>query len=583
MQEQRKTHQEILNRLNRRLRTLHRCNNLFFQAESEQELLQSICEILVAGGELRLAWIGYCEDDTEKTIRPVAQAGLGLDYPECVRISWGEEKEAGQGPVGIAVRTGKASWVHDIRTDPRASPWRDEALARGYASCIALPLIADGKARSILDLRGTLNLYSAESNAFDESAVEHYTGLATSLTYAVSTLRSHLVDDLTHGVTRLRASDERKRTQEELRRSAAYLAEAQRLSRTGSFGWNVSSGGIFWSEESFRIFEYDRTTKPTLELFFQRFHPEDADLVKQTIDRASQDRKDFGFEHRLLMPNGSVKYVHVVAHALNDESGRIEFVGALMDVTERKRAEQALQNAQTELAHVTRVTTLGEMTASIAHEINQPLAAVVTNGSACLRWLMGESPNLEEAREASRRVIRDGNRASEVIARIRALMQKTETQKAQLNINEAIQEIVLLTQHEAERKGVRLRLELAAELPPVFGDRVQLQQVALNLVMNGVEAMTAVSDRPRELVIYSRAHESDQVLVAVQDCGMGIDQEDLEKIFIAFYTTKSQGMGMGLAISRSIIEAHGGRLWATPNEGEGATTQFTLPLSNQSK
>jgi NO-binding membrane sensor protein with MHYT domain/nitrogen-specific signal transduction histidine kinase len=368
-----------------------------------------------------------------------------------------------------------------------------------------------------------------------------------------------------------------------LQQSEAYLSEAQRLSHTGSFGWKVSTGEVLWSEETFRIFQYDLASKPTLELVLQRFHPEDAALVKQTIERASQDGKDFDFEDRLLMPDGSVKYVHVVAHALSAESSSIEFVGALMDVTERKRAEDALRSAQAELAHVTRVTTLGEMTASIAHEINQPLAAVVTNGSACLRWLMAESPNLEEAREASKRVIRDGNRASEVIARIRALMQKTETQKAELDINEAIQEIVLLTQNEAARKGVRLRLELAAKLPPVFGDRVQLQQVALNLVMNGVEAMAAVSDRPRELVICSRAHESDQVLIAVRDCGMGIAPADLEKIFNAFYTTKSQGMGMGLAISRSIIEAHGGRLWATPNEVAGATIQFTLPLSNHSE
>jgi NO-binding membrane sensor protein with MHYT domain/nitrogen-specific signal transduction histidine kinase len=388
---------------------------------------------------------------------------------------------------------------------------------------------------------------------------------------------------LTSWVDRRFAARTLELQESKLQQSEAYLSEAQRLSHTGSFGWKVSTGEILWSEETFRIFQYDLASKPTLELVLQRFHPENAALVKQTIERAAQDGKDFDFEDRLLMPDGSVKYVHVVAHALSDESGSIEFVGALMDVTERKRAEDALRSAQAELAHITRVTTLGEMTASIAHEINQPLAAVVTNGSACLRWLMGESPNLEEAREASRRVIRDGNRASEVIARIRSLMQKTETQKALLDINEAIQEIVLLTQNEAARKGVRLRLELAANLPPVFGDRVQLQQVALNLVMNGVEAMAAVNHRPRELVICSRAHESSQVVVSVQDQGVGVEPENLEKIFSAFYTTKSQGMGMGLAISRSIIEAHGGRLWATPNEGAGAIIQFTLPLSNQSE
>src|SRR3989475_8178176 len=215
MQEQREVHDAILDRLNRRLRTLCLCSSTFFQAESEQELLQSICEILVAGGEVRLAWIGYCEDDAEKTIRPVAQAGSGLDYLERVKTSWGE-METGQGPAGIAARTGKACWVDDIRTDPRFSAWRVAALARGYASCIAVPLIAHGQSRGAVDLRGTLNLYAAECNAFDESAVEHYTGLATCLAHAVTALRGHLADDLAYGVTALRARAERKQAEEAL-------------------------------------------------------------------------------------------------------------------------------------------------------------------------------------------------------------------------------------------------------------------------------------------------------------------------------------------------------------------------------
>ena len=1156
MQEQRKTHQEILNRLSRRLRTLYQCNSAFFQAESEQELLQSVCEILVAGDELRLAWVGYCEDDAEKTIRPVAKAGCGLDYLDRVKISWGDESEAGHGPAGTALRTGKAYWIDDIRTDPRFSPWRVEALERGYASCIAVPLIACGKSQAKVDLRGTLNLCSAEYNAFDERAVEHYTGLANLLTHAVTTLRTHLAEGLTYGVTTLRASGERRRTEEELRRSEGYLAEAQRMSHTGSCSWSVSTGEVYLSEESYRIGEYDRTRKLTIEMLLDRVHPEDLSLVRETLDRAARNGKGWDIEHRLLMSDGSVKYLHVVAQAARDDRGNLEYLGTVMDiteqhrarmaldeavneikksqdrlqlvidtipamvwsalpdgstdfvseswvkyhgfslediarhdwevaihpddlararetgraniaagkpfeyelrsrradgeyrwflsravplrdemgnivkwygtmtdiedrkraeillgeekrllemiargdsralildtlcrlveelasgsissilllerntnrlrhgaapnlpidytqaiegitigpsvgscgtaayrakqvivsdiaidplwadfrdvalthglracwstpilssegkvlgtfaiyyreprtptpqeqklieqitdlasiavereqaievlreqarlldlthdtvfvrdmgdvitywnrgaeelyewtreeavgkvshqltqtifpapleeingqllstgrwegelihskrdgtqvvvssrwslqrdedgapaailetnnditerkraeaklresekryrhifqtagvsiweedfsrvktlidelktrgvsdfsqylvahhevveqalsavkildvneasvklfgaqskeellvsldkiflpetrdvfarelialaegranfesetvlqtlagdrlvvlftitfppppatfesvlvtitdVTERKRAEQALQNAQAELAHVTRVTTLGELTASIAHEINQPLAAVVTNGGACLRWLMGESPDLAEAREAARRVIRDGNRASEIIDRIRALLRKTDTPKAQLDINEAIQEVVLLTHQEAARKGVMLRLELTDGLPPVLGDRVQLQQVALNLFMNGVEAMASLDDRPRELVIRSRADETGQVLVAMQDCGEGIDPENLEKIFNAFYSTKSQGMGMGLAISRSIVEDHGGRLWARRNKGPGATFQFTLP------
>src|SRR5438445_8688066 len=243
---------------------------------------------------------------------------------------------------------------------------------------------------------------------------------------------------------------------------------------------------------------------------------------------------------------------------------------------ERKRAEDALHHAQSELAHVTRLTTLGELSASIAHEVNQPLTAVITNANACLRWLAGDSPNLEEAREAGRRIIRDGNRASDVIARIRALVQKTDTEKVRLDINHTVQEVVMMMQNEAVRKGVALRMDLAADVPPVLGDRVQLQQVILNLVMNGIEAMASVANRPRELLIRSRQHESDKVLVAVQDRGIGIDSQNLEKIFDTFFTTKSQGMGMGLAISRSIVENHGGQLWARPNDGPGVTFQFTL-------
>ena len=245
---------------------------------------------------------------------------------------------------------------------------------------------------------------------------------------------------------------------------------------------------------------------------------------------------------------------------------------------ERKRTEDALRKAQGELAHVTRVTTMGELTASIAHEVNQPLSAIVTNGNACLRWLAGNSPNFDEAREAARRIIRDGNRASDVIGRIRALVKKGDTEKAPLDINEVIQEVVSLTHSEIQKSGVVLKMDLAGGLLPILGDRIQLQQVILNLVMNGIEAMNMVTDRPREMLIESSQHESTQLLVAVQDSGVGIDSQNLQKIFDAFYTTKSQGMGMGLAISRSIVEKHGGRLWAVPNDGPGASFQFTLRL-----
>ena len=254
---------------------------------------------------------------------------------------------------------------------------------------------------------------------------------------------------------------------------------------------------------------------------------------------------------------------------------------ALRTRAERSRAEHALREAQAELAHVTRVMTMGELAASIAHEINQPLAAVVTNANACLRWLTGPTPNLDEAQAAVARIARDGNRASDVIGRIRALVKKSATEQAHLDINEVIQEVLGLIQTEIRKNEVVLRMKLAPDLPRILGDRVQLQQVILNLMMNGIEAMSAVTDRSRDLLIRSCRYESDKVLIAVQDSGTGLETESLDHLFTAFFTTKPKGMGMGLAISRSIIEAHGGKLWASPNDGPGATFQFTLHVGSK--
>ena len=373
---------------------------------------------------------------------------------------------------------------------------------------------------------------------------------------------------------------ERKEAENALRQSEMYLAEAQRLSRTGSFGWRVASGKIIWSEETFRMFGYDKVPSIKHATVFQRVHPEDRARVEQTIDRASSDGKDFEHGYRLLMPDGSVKHVHATAHAVTDASGGIEFVGAVTDVTSRKRAEAELHEAQANLAHVTRVTALGELAASIAHEVNQPLAAVVTNAAACLRWLDRDPANLNEARATLRSIINDGNRAGEVIQRVRALVNKTTDRKA-LHINEVVNEVMSLVQHELFSHRVALRLELAPALPPVLADRIQLQQVILNLVINGIEAMQPVTDRPRELVIRTRQNETDQVLVTVSDCGVGVAAEDVDRLFDAFFTTKSGGMGMGLSICRSIVDAHGGRLSASGNTGPGATFQFTLPLHQE--
>jgi PAS domain S-box-containing protein len=371
---------------------------------------------------------------------------------------------------------------------------------------------------------------------------------------------------------------ERKQAEDALRRSDAYLTEAQKLSLTGSFGWKVSSGELFWSEESFRIFGYDRTAKPSLELVIQRTHPADVARVRQLIDRAARDRRDWELEHRLLMPDGAVKSVNVVARAVRDASGGVEFLGAIRDVSAAKQAEQELRQAQAELAHITRVTTLGELTASIAHEVNQPIAAVATSAAAGLSWLKAEPPNLDEVRATLDYIAKDAQRAGDVMHRIRALARKAPLRMARFDVNEAVLDVIALTRNELVRHGVSLQTRLATGLPLIEGDRIQLQQVILNLILNAVEAMSGIDDGVREVRISTGREASNAVLVTVCDFGPGLDPQNVDHLFKAFYTTKPAGLGMGLAICRSIIQAHGGRLWATANEPRGAVFQFTLPL-----
>jgi C4-dicarboxylate-specific signal transduction histidine kinase len=365
----------------------------------------------------------------------------------------------------------------------------------------------------------------------------------------------------------------------ELQRSEAYLAEAQRLSHTGSFGWDVPSGKLYWSEETFRIFECDRADHPTVEFVLQRAHPDDRDRVQQTIDRAAQERKELEFEHRLLMPDGSVKYVNAIGHPVLGPSGDlVEFVGTVMDVTERRRAEEERQV----LAHANRITTMGQLTASIAHEVNQPIAAVVTNAHAALRWLNMQPSDPEEVRQALDRIVRNGRRAGDVIGRIRALVTNAPSRNDQLDINEVILEVMALTRSELHSSGTSLQTQLANGLPLILGDRIQLQQVILNLIFNAVEAMSGSREGSRELLIKTDQDGSGGVLVAVRDSGPGLQPESLDRLFDAFYTTRPGGMGMGLSICRSIIEAHGGRVWATTNVPQGAAFQFTLPQQGES-
>ncbi|WP_369721942.1 PAS domain S-box protein [Bradyrhizobium sp. LLZ17] len=503
---------------------------------------------------------------------------------------------------------------------------------------------------------------------------------------------------------------ERKEAENALRQSEAYLAQAQELSHTGSFGWTAATGEITWSNETYRIFQCDEGTGPAIPFMLQRIHPEDRLAVQRTTGRAALEGKDYDHEYRLLMPDGSIKYVRAVARAMRDSSGRVEFVGSVTDITATKEAERrlreseqrfrdyaetasdwfwetgpdhritlisehsdtmtapagligltrwdiapnadlepekwrqhrtaldahvpfrdlvyrsidrngqpiyvrtsgkpffdagggflgyrgvctdvtaairadqaedALRNAQAELAHVTRVTTLGELTASIAHEINQPLAAVIANADACLAWLQRSPPDLKGAHRSVEWIIEDGKRASDVIRHVRALAKRSDVEMVSLDANTVVREAVALVQREMASHAVSVRMELSSALPRIFGDRIQLQQVLINLIMNGIEAMEGVHNRPRELAIHSAANGDGAALVSVSDCGVGICEQAMDRLFTPFFTTKSSGMGMGLSICRSIIEAHGGRLSAMPNQERGATFQFILPLHRE--
>jgi len=374
--------------------------------------------------------------------------------------------------------------------------------------------------------------------------------------------------------------EDRKRAEEDLRLSEAFLAETQHLSSIGSFCWRVATDEITWSEQLYRIYELEVGVPITLALIRTRVHPEDVSLIEKMkmVEQAGDGGRDFEWHYRLMMRDRSIKYMHAVARATRDRNGQVEYIAAVQDVTASKVAEEAMSRARAELAHMARVTTLSALTASIAHEINQPIAAAVTSAGACLRWLNRDQPEVQRAREAAMRIEENGKRAAEIITHVKAFYKKDVSPHRELvSVNDVVGEMLVLLRSEADRHSVAMRPELAADLPSVSADRVQLQQVLMNLMLNGMEAM---SEGGGELKLSTRL-EGGEVRVSVSDSGVGILADQMEDIFNAFFTTKAGGMGMGLAISRTIIESHAGRLWATVNPGPGATFHFTLPAGLQ--
>jgi PAS domain S-box-containing protein len=517
------------------------------KGDSLSEILDALCRIVEEQASGVLASILLLDGDR---LRHGGAPSLSRAYMDAIN---GMVIGPCAASCGTAAYRGRQVIVEDIATDPLWADYRGLALPHSLRACWSTPVFSSQN-----KVIATFAMYYREPKSpspHDQEIIEQITHLT--------------------GVV-----IERKLTQESLRRSETYLAEAQRLTHTGSWAFNATKP-LYWSEENFRIWGFDpQLGLPDRETVLQRIHPEDRGRLLENVQNAVREKRDYAVDLRIVLPDGTVKHIHAIGHPVFNHAGEVvEFVGTAIDVTERKRAEQErerLRQLEADLARMNRVSMMGELAASIAHELNQPLSGVVVNANACLRWLAGDSPNLEEARENSRRIVRDGKRAGDIIGRIRALAMKTTTAMAPLDMNETIQEVIALAKTEVRRNSIILRTELANDLSPVLGDRVQLQQVVLNLIINAVEAMKTVGDRSRELVIRTQDHEGNMVRIGVQDSGVGLDPQNMERMFDAFYTTKSGGMGMGLSICRSIIQNHGGQLWAVANDSPGTTLQFTV-------
>ena len=375
--------------------------------------------------------------------------------------------------------------------------------------------------------------------------------------------------------------DDRKQAEEELRRNQAFIVEGQSLSQTGTFYWNTQTNERRFSDELYRLMEIEPGTVITDELLASRVHPDDHELLQQKIEAGQRNQGGLDYEIRLKGPSGRVRWVHTIGRSYQGENGSLDYIGAVRDITERHSAEEVLSKLRSELTHMARVTSLGALTASIAHEVNQPLAGILTNASTGLRMLASDPPNVSGALETARRTIRDANRASDVITRLRAMFTRKETASEGVQLNDAAQEVIALSLTELQRNRLAILTEFADDLPVIQGDRVQLQQVILNLLLNASDAMKSVADRPREILIKTAVGLQNEVRLIVRDSGVGIDPDIAAKMFDPFYTTKNSGMGIGLSISRDIIELHGGRLWAEPNANHGTSFSFSIP--NQMK
>jgi PAS domain S-box-containing protein len=514
--------------------------------ESLPRVLTELCRVVEAETD------AHCSVVLVNPTGTHLEGGVAPSLPQTfVSAIDGRPVNVDSGPCAMAAFLNEQVISTDIATDARWSEWNwcPLALQHGLRACWSTPIAS--KTGNAL---GAFALYYGRPRtptALDQKLIDQFTHLAS-------------------------IAIDRANNDAALKRSEDLLAAVQHLSSTGAFSWRVATDEMAWSKEVYRLFEVDEGEPVTLALVANRVHPDDVTAFRQMLER-QRDGGDFEYDTRLRMPNGCIKYVHVVAHATQHSNGDLEYVAAIQDVTGRRLSEEALERARSELARVARITAASALTASIAHEVNQPLSGVITNAGTTLRMLTDDPPNVGAAIERVQGLIRDGNRAAQVVARVRALYRKDEAASDWMDLNEAVREVVSLSANEIQRARVTVVTELSDDLPLVRGDRVQLQQVVLNLLLNGIEAMGSVAADARRLVIWTESEEGDRVRLFVRDGGPGLDPHNLNQPFEAFYTTKGGGMGIGLSVSRSIIQNHDGRLWAMTNDGPGATFAFSIP------
>jgi PAS domain S-box-containing protein len=533
-------------------------------AVSSEIVLGQLIDVLLraaiehAGAERGLL---FFSKDGEFNVQAEARIGEGAVKVELSELS---DVEFSHAVIRYAARTRAPVILDDASAHDVLSA--DDYVRRHHArSILALPLVKQGKLVALLYLENHLTPHAFTA---DRVAVLELVASQAAISLENARLYTELIAE----------NRERKRAEDELRRSEAELLDAQQISHTGSWRWTPETGVLTWSAELRQIIGVSGDAPASVSGFFAIVHEEDRPAFEALVERAVRERRRFSYEYRMVLHDGSIKYGYSIARPEISSAGEFEFFGVVMDVTERKRAEDELREARADLERMARLTTMGELTASIAHEINQPLAAIVTQSEAALRFLNRHEPDLDEVQGALSAIRQDGTRAAEVIRGLRALAKKSGPQLAGLDIDNVISEVLALARGELLRHDVALNTKLDAAERRVMGDRVQLQQVLLNLIMNGVEAMKDVTERARELTVSSTLTEPGSVLVAVADTGTGLDPAVAERMFQSFFTTKSDGLGMGLSICRSIIEAHGGRLWVSPRAPHGADVRFTVPL-----